>query len=140
MANDPAAAAADPLDESLCERCGRCCCRKFVLGKQVYFTPFFCDQLNPETRLCKVYAYRKKVNPECIPVAVGLGRGVFPADCPYVAGLEDYEPPVEDLDFFGLGELAHEVARELGVSDQEFESVRQKHLEAKEKDGIYSKS
>ncbi len=129
----------DPLDEDLCERCGRCCCRKFVLGERVYYTPFFCAQLDTKTRLCRVYNYRRKVNPECIPVEVGLKRRVFPLDCPYVAGLEDYRPPVEDLDFFGLGELAGEIARELGVSDEEFERVRREHLEARKSNGIHSK-
>jgi hypothetical protein len=130
----------DSHPEELCERCGRCCCRKFILGGRVYFTPFFCDHFDPKTRLCKVYAHRRKVNPECIPVDVGLGRGVFPIDCPYVAGREDYNPPVEDLDFFGLGELAREIARELSVSDEEFDRVRREHLAArKKKDGIHSK-
>jgi hypothetical protein len=123
--------AADPHDDDLCRRCGRCCCRKFILGGRVYFTPFFCPHLNIETRLCRVYAHRHRVNPECIPVAKGLERGVFPADCPYVAGIGDYQPPVEDLDFFGLGELAREVAAELGVEDEEFERVRREHLERK---------
>jgi hypothetical protein len=124
--------------EELCEQCGRCCCRKFLLGERVYYTPFFCDHLDPRTRLCRVYAYRQKVNPHCIRVPAGLQRGVFPADCPYVAGIEDYSPPVEDLDFFGLGELAREIARELGVSDEEFESVRREHLEARGTDGLGS--
>jgi len=129
----------DPHDESLCEKCGRCCCRKFLLGDRVYFTPFFCAHLDPKTRLCRVYRYRRKVNPECIPVEVGLARQVFPLDCPYVAGREGYSPPVEDLDFFGLGELAREIARELGVCDEEFERVRREHLEARKNDGIHSK-
>jgi uncharacterized cysteine cluster protein YcgN (CxxCxxCC family) len=129
--------AADPFDESLCEKCGRCCCRKFVLAGRVYFTPFFCDHLDRASRLCRVYSRRRQVNPECIPVEVGLRRGVFPADCPYAAGREGYRPPVENLDFFGLGELAREVAREVGVSDEEFERVRREQLKARKKpDGV----
>ncbi len=127
---------ADPLDESLCRRCGRCCCRKFIVGGRVYFTPFFCTHLDLTTRLCRVYRHRFEVNPICIPVGKGLARGVFPRDCPYVAGREDYEPPVEDLDFFGLGELAHEIAKEIGVDDEEFERVRREHLESKGKKSV----
>ncbi|MHC4917355.1 MAG: CxxCxxCC domain-containing protein [Planctomycetota bacterium] len=129
--------AADPFADELCEKCGRCCCRKFILAGRVYFTPFYCPHLNLETRLCRVYAHRREVNPECIPVRVGLHRGVFPADCPYVAGIEDYRAPVEDLDFFGLGELAREVAREVGVGDEEFDQVRREHLERKSH-GVHS--
>ena len=115
--------------DGLCEKCGRCCCRKFVLGTRVYFTPFFCAQLDPGTRLCRVYRYRREVNPECLPVRLGVERGVFPADCPYVAGRPEYRAPVEDIDFFGLGELAREIARELGVSDEEYGRVRREHTE-----------
>ena len=114
-------------DEDLCRRCGRCCCRKFILGDKVYFTPFYCKFLDPETRLCTVYDRRRQANPECVPRERGRERGVFPADCPYVAGAEDYSPPVEQLDFFGLGELAREIAREMGVDDEEFERVRREH-------------
>jgi hypothetical protein len=79
-----------------------------------------------------VYRYRRSVNPECVPVERGIARGVFPLDCPYVAGRADYEPPVEDLDFFGLGELAREIAAELGVDEEEFERVRREQLEGQE--------
>ncbi|HOX06764.1 MAG TPA: hypothetical protein PK280_10195 [Planctomycetota bacterium] len=110
--------------EDLCRRCGRCCCRKFVIRDIVYHTPFFCPHLNPETRLCRVYEHRFEVNPQCLSVNLGLARGVFPADCPYTAGSEDYRAPVEHLDFFGLGKLARQIAEELEVSEEEFERVR----------------
>lgn len=130
---------ADPFDESLCRKCGCCCCRKFILAERVYYTPFYCPHFDHETRLCRVYGRRHQVNPECIPVARGLERGVFPADCPYVAGREDYRPPVEDFDFFGLGALAREVAAELGVGEEEFERVRREHLEAKGAERVRSR-
>lgn len=114
----------DGRDESLCRRCGRCCCRKFVIRDRVYFSPFYCRHLDPATRLCTVYAERFRANPQCLSVERGLARGVFPQDCPYAAGRADYRPPVEDLDFFALGELARQIARELDVSDEEFERAR----------------
>ena len=129
-------APAEPSKESLCRKCGRCCCRKFIIGEHVYFTPFFCTHLDPQTRRCKVYPHRFKVNPICIPAERGIARGVFPSDCPYVAGREDYQPPVEELDFFGLGELAREIAMEIGVDDEEFERVRREHLENKGKKSV----
>ena len=119
--------------EALCRRCGRCCCRKFVLRDIVYLTPFYCPHLDPTTRLCTVYERRFQVNPNCLPVERSLERGVFPADCPYVAGREDYRPPVETLDFFGLGQLARQIAEELEVSEEEFERVRRQEFESRGK-------
>jgi hypothetical protein len=130
-AGPAAPAAADR--ETLCRRCGRCCCRKFLLRDIVYHTPFYCQYLDPATRLCTVYERRFEVNPCCLTVERSLERGVFPADCPYVAGRSDYRPPVENLDFFGLGGLAREIAEELEVSEEEFERVRREHLEGRTK-------
>jgi hypothetical protein len=110
--------------EDLCRRCGRCCCRKFIIRDRVYFSPFYCRHLDRASRRCTVYAERFRVNPHCLSVDRGLSRGVFPADCPYAAGRADYRPPVEDIDFFALGELARQIARELDVSDEEFERAR----------------
>jgi hypothetical protein len=90
----------------------------------VYYTPFFCRHLDVRSRLCTVYADRQRVNPDCVGVARGIERGIFPADCPYTAGVAGYRPPVEDLDFFGLGALARDLARELDIPDAEFERVR----------------
>jgi uncharacterized protein len=123
------------LDEDLCRRCGRCCCRKFVLRGQVYHTPFFCPHLDLATRLCTVYARRFEANPDCLPVERGLERGVFPADCPYVIDRPDYRAPVDHLDFFGLGALAREIAAELEVSDEEFEGARRRWLQEQDKGG-----
>ncbi len=121
----------DQFAEELCKQCGRCCCRKFVLQDQVYYTPFFCDHLNQDTGLCNVYQRRSEINPECLPVSKGLERSVFPADCPYVSWREDYVPPVEDFDFFALGPLAREIATELGVSPQEFDRVFELHQQSR---------
>ena len=119
---------AEAQREALCRRCGRCCCRKFVIRDVVYHTPFYCPHFDSVTRLCTVYPRRFEVNPSCLTVERSLERGVFPADCPYVAGRSGYVPPVENLDFFGLGRLAREIAEELEVSDEEFERVRRQHL------------
>lgn len=94
--------------ESLCRRCGRCCAKKVVLGGRVIYTPFYCEHLDPEKRLCRVYARRHEVNPQCLPLDRAIARGVLPADCPYVEGLAGYVAPVESPG----GALAEEVLRE----------------------------
>jgi len=83
----------EPMDPSLCERCGRCCYAKLLLGGEVVYTPFPCPYLDETTRLCTVYERRHEVNPHCLTVAEGIRLGVFPADCPYVRDLPDYVAP-----------------------------------------------
>lgn len=100
---DPAADPAAAAREALCRRCGRCCCRKLLLGQTVFYTPFFCRHLGPPKtqggrveRRCTVYAERFRMNLRCRDAADGARMGLFPADCPYVAGRADYVPPVAD--------------------------------------------
>lgn len=127
--------ATDKHPDALCRRCGRCCCRKFLLRDMVYHTPFYCHLFDEKTRLCSVYAERFAKNPHCLTVERGIERGVFPVDCPYVAEREGYMPPVILPDFFGLGQLARQIATELEVSDEEFERVRQRCLKKRESHG-----
>ncbi len=77
----------------LCERCGRCCYAKLIINGEIVYTPFPCPYLDEATRLCTVYERRHEVNPECLPVEMGIRLGVFPADCPYVRDLPDYVAP-----------------------------------------------
>lgn len=80
--------------EALCERCGRCCFEKVDDGDAIYYTSKPCDRFDPETRLCTVYDKRNQVRPDCLPLTPEvLTAGFLPADCPYVAGLEDYTAP-----------------------------------------------
>ena len=71
-----------------------------------------CPNLDTESRLCLIYEDRHRLNPECLTVPKGIARGVFPADCPYVAGLEGYVPPVEDPDPDFVAELVAELEAE----------------------------
>ena len=82
-------------DPGLCRRCGKCCCRKVVLGHKIVYLPLFCDYLDPDTRRCTVYERRFELNPHCLTVEEGIELGVFPADCPYVRDLAGYRPPRE---------------------------------------------
>ena len=59
------------------------------------YLPFPCPYLDEDTRLCTVYERRHEVNPDCLTLEEGIRIGVFPADCPYVAGIESYKPPRE---------------------------------------------
>ncbi|MEW6357051.1 MAG: hypothetical protein AB1696_12040 [Planctomycetota bacterium] len=84
-------------DEILCHRCGRCCYRKIWIEDLLYYTPTPCQYLDVQTRLCTVYDRRHILNPECLGLEEGIRLGVFPADCPYVRDLPDYNPPIEEV-------------------------------------------
>jgi len=91
----------EPMDddtsrEKLCRRCGRCCYAKIIRGGEVVYMPFPCPHLDEKTKLCRVYPRRHEVNPNCLTIEEGIRIGVFPADCPYVAGLKRYKPPREE--------------------------------------------
>jgi uncharacterized cysteine cluster protein YcgN (CxxCxxCC family) len=80
--------------EARCRRCGRCCYEKIEFEGEVYYTDIPCEMLDPQTRLCRVYAARQTVRPGCVPLTPRLvRRGLLPPDCPYVADLADYRPP-----------------------------------------------
>ena len=113
----PSDARKSPLErESLCRRCGACCYQKLLIGSTVVYTDIPCAYLDVRTRLCTVYERRHEVNPECLSVEMGLLRGVFPADCPYVADIPGYRAPVVRPDPGLLGEALAELAvAELGA-------------------------
>jgi hypothetical protein len=80
--------------ENLCRRCGRCCFEKIQFEGEIYYTDVPCKFLDPDTRLCTVYADRTRKQPGCVAITPEIiGMGVLPADCPYVAHLEDYQAP-----------------------------------------------
>lgn len=98
--------------EALCLKCGRCCHRKVLVGDRVIGFDSPCPHLDADTKLCRVYESRHEVNAECLSVPEGIRRGVFPADCPYVAGLAGYIPPLEDPDPGLVAELIAELEAE----------------------------
>lgn len=93
----------------LCERCGRCCYAKLIIGGEIVYTPYPCPYLDTRTHLCTVYERRHEVNPQCITVEMGIRLGVFPADCPYVRDLPGYVPPRMGLTPEEIEEYADEV-------------------------------
>ena len=92
-------------NDGLCRRCGRCCYAKVVFGDDIFCTDIPCPLLNVATKRCTVYERRFAVNPDCLTVEEGIKYRVFPADCPYVAGLEGYRPPRQDRDPRQMGML-----------------------------------
>ena len=93
----------DPAD--ICLRCGRCCYAKVAIGADLYCTDIPCRFLDAATNLCTVYQHRFAANPECLTIDDGIRMGVFPADCPYVAGVAGYRPPRADCDKKEMGRL-----------------------------------
>jgi len=81
--------------EARCRRCGRCCYEKIEFEGHIYYTDTPCEKLDLESRCCTVYADREMLRPGCVQLTPEIvGRGFLPADCPYVAGIENYRPPV----------------------------------------------
>lgn len=68
-----------------------------MVNGRIYVLPSYCKFWDPDTKLCKIYDKRHKLNPECLDVGRGSRIGVFPADCPYVKDIPDYEAPVDGL-------------------------------------------
>lgn len=80
--------------EEKCRRCGRCCYEKVEYEGEVFYTDVPCEKLDPATCMCTVYDRRHAARPGCVPLTPRIvSRGVLPADCPYVAELEEYRPP-----------------------------------------------
>jgi hypothetical protein len=80
--------------ENLCRRCGRCCFEKIQFEDEIFYTDVPCKFLDSETHLCTVYADRTRQKPGCVAITPEIARmGLLPADCPYVAHLEDYRAP-----------------------------------------------
>ena len=81
--------------EAICLRCGRCCYEKIDFEGRIYYTDLPCQFLDLEIRTCKVYPSRHRHRPDCAKLTPELvGMGLLPCDCPYVAGVPDYQAPL----------------------------------------------
>ena len=81
--------------EALCRRCGRCCYEKIDFEGTIYYTDTPCQHLDPVSKLCRVYPRRDRVRKGCVRLSPeSLAQGILPADCPYVAGIDNYRAPV----------------------------------------------
>jgi uncharacterized cysteine cluster protein YcgN (CxxCxxCC family) len=80
--------------ESVCVRCGRCCYEKVDFEGHIYYTDVPCEFLDLETDLCRVYTERDRKRPGCVRLTdATVRKGFLPADCPYVADIENYPAP-----------------------------------------------
>jgi len=80
--------------DSICSKCGRCCYEKIDFEGDIYYTELPCEFLDLETNLCRVYADRNIKRPGCVRLTrESVKKGFLPADCPYVADIEDYPAP-----------------------------------------------
>ena len=105
--------------EAVCLRCGRCCYKKIIVGTTVFYTPYPCKWFDEATKLCSVYERRQQENPACLPIDDAIERGVLPADCPYVAGLDDYLPPVDTWNAELFSGAIEELAEALDLTDEQ---------------------
>jgi uncharacterized protein len=81
--------------EACCRRCGRCCYEKIEQDDGIYYTDVPCDKLDLASRQCTVYSEREQLRPGCRRLTPELvRRGLLPADCPYVEGIDDYPAPI----------------------------------------------
>lgn len=80
--------------DSICARCGRCCYEKIEFEGKIYYTEQPCEFLDTTTNRCRVYAERDVKRPGCVRLTQeNIRKGFLPADCPYVAEVEDYPAP-----------------------------------------------
>ncbi len=73
--------------ESLCDQCGKCCLHKIedIESGKVYFTNVACRLLDLRTCLCRDYAHRSQLVPDCFPLTPKMVREInwLPESCAY---------------------------------------------------------
>ena len=75
--------------EAICEHCGRCCYEKYEYRGKIFYGDTPCEYLDTATHLCRIYAQRSELNPECARLTPKLvTSGILPPDCPYVTQLD----------------------------------------------------
>ncbi|HYF49489.1 MAG TPA: hypothetical protein VEJ63_08790 [Planctomycetota bacterium] len=126
MSAQPQQTASKPVDERLCNHCGKCCYKKIIVGRTVFITPFPCEYLNTDTNLCTIYERRHELNPYCLSVPEGMKVSAFPSDCPYVPehAPPGYRPARDDHDWGAEWHDLDNLARDLEVPEATLEKVR----------------
>jgi|GEM_PF-2413032 len=115
-----------PVDERLCNNCGKCCYKKIIVGRTVFITPFPCEYLDTQSNLCTIYERRHELNPFCLSIKDGFSVNAFPEDCPYVP---EHAPPKykaarEGWDWSTEWDDFDELADDLDVSAATREKLR----------------
>lgn len=80
--------------DAICRKCARCCYEKIDFEGRIYYTEIPCEFLDLETNLCRVYTERDRKRHGCVRLTrETIKKGFLPADCPYVADIENYPAP-----------------------------------------------
>lgn len=87
--------------DSLCCQCGRCCFEKIEDERgRVTYTTTACRYLDLDSRTCKVFENRARINPECIALTPALVCTLdwLPDDCGYRVALTSVppDPPLKE--------------------------------------------
>lgn len=72
--------------ELLCDGCGKCCLNKLEIKGKIKFTNAHCRFLNCQNCLCKIYAHRFEVVPDCRDIDLAAVREKprwLPKTCAY---------------------------------------------------------
>lgn len=78
-----------------CLRCGRCCREKVDIEGVIFYTDRVCTFWDARTKLCKVFARRRRMCPNCDDLKAAIRNRVLPSDCPFVRDKKGYDAPVE---------------------------------------------
>lgn len=100
-----------PLEvwEALCTHCGKCCTEKIDLDGTIYISKKYCRFFDTKEMRCSVYERRFEAEPGCSDVPKGVKMGIFPADCPYIEGVKNYKPALEEWDDPAVTEAIREL-------------------------------
>ena len=83
--------------ELLCDGCGKCCLNKLEVKGKIKFTNTHCRFLNCKNCLCKIYAHRFEVVPDCRDIDLAAVREKprwLPKTCAYWLLDNGYDLPL----------------------------------------------
>lgn len=83
--------------ELLCDGCGKCCLNKLEIKGKIKFTNTHCRFLNCKNCLCKIYAHRFEVVPDCRDIDLAAVREKprwLPKTCAYWLLDNGYDLPL----------------------------------------------
>lgn len=86
--------------ELLCDGCGKCCLNKLEIKGKIKFTNTHCRFLNCKNCLCKIYAHRFEVVPDCRDIDLAAVREKprwLPKTCAYWLLDNGYDLPLWHL-------------------------------------------
>ena len=117
--------------ELLCDGCGKCCLNKLEIKGKIRFTNTYCRFLNCRSCLCKIYAHRFEVVPDCRDIDLKAVREKprwMPKTCAYWLLDNGYDLPAWHPLVSGRAETVHtsgnslrgrRLVNETGVVDYE---------------------